>query len=47
MLIIPIEWERRGVLCNPCNNVLGDAKDNINILKAAITYLEINGYGYK
>jgi hypothetical protein len=37
----------RGVLCNPCNNVLGTAKDNIDILKAAITYLEINGDGYK
>jgi len=37
----------RGVLCNPCNAVLGHAKDNIEVLKAAISYLEVNGDGYK
>ena len=37
----------RGVLCNPCNRVIGMARDNINILKAAIKYLKINGGGYK
>ena len=37
----------RGVLCNPCNNMLGRAKDNINLLKAAVTYLETYGGGYK
>jgi len=37
----------RGVLCNPCNRMLGNAQDNINILKAAIEYLEKNAAGYK
>ena len=37
----------RGVLCNPCNNMLGRAKDNINLLKAAVTYLETYSGGYK
>jgi len=37
----------RGVLCNSCNNVLGKAKDRIDVLKAAITYLETYGEGYK
>jgi hypothetical protein len=30
----------RGLLCGNCNAVLGHAKDSIEILKAAITYLE-------
>lgn len=30
----------RGVLCQSCNKVLGFAKDNIEVLKAAIEYLE-------
>lgn len=29
----------RGLLCNNCNHVLGNAKDNIKILAAAIQYL--------
>jgi len=37
----------RGVLCNPCNNVLGVAKDRVEILKAAIDYLETNANGYQ
>lgn len=37
----------RGVLCNPCNNVLGHAKDKIEILEAAAQYLKENGGGYK
>lgn len=36
----------RGVLCNPCNTVLGHAKDSVGILKAAIAYLEANANGY-
>lgn len=30
----------RGLLCSNCNMVLGNAKDNIEILKAAIKYLQ-------
>ena len=30
----------RGLLCNDCNHGLGNYKDNINILKNAINYLE-------
>lgn len=30
----------RGLLCDDCNQVLGRAKDNIEILKNAISYLE-------
>jgi transposase-like protein len=30
----------RGLLCNNCNSFLGLAKDDINILKKAITYLK-------
>ncbi len=37
----------RGLLCNPCNNVLGTARDSIEVLKAAAKYLEENGGGYK
>lgn len=32
--------EIRGLLCNPCNKLLGNVKDNISILKSAIEYLE-------
>lgn len=32
----------RGLLCSKCNLMLGQAKDNINILKSAINYLEEN-----
>lgn len=30
----------RGLLCHRCNSLLGHAKDNIDTLKKAITYLE-------
>lgn len=30
----------RGLLCGPCNTVLGMAKDSVRILQAAIQYLE-------
>jgi hypothetical protein len=36
----------RGVLCNPCNTMLGRAKDNPEILKAAVKYLETHAGGY-
>lgn len=29
----------RGILCNSCNAILGFSKENINILKSAIIYL--------
>lgn len=29
----------RGLLCPTCNNMLGHAKDNIQVLASAITYL--------
>lgn len=32
--------EVRGILCQNCNHLLGNAKDNIKILLAAIRYLE-------
>lgn len=32
----------RGVLCGNCNKCLGLFKDDVNILKSAIKYLEIN-----
>lgn len=31
----------RGLLCGDCNNVLGRAKDNIEVLRKAIKYLEL------
>ena len=37
----------RGILCNPCNNMIGHAKDNIAVLRAAAAYLEANADGYK
>jgi hypothetical protein len=30
----------RGALCTTCNSLLGMAKDNIQILKSAIEYLQ-------
>ena len=30
----------RGLLCSSCNNMLGHAKDNINTLLNAVTYLQ-------
>lgn len=30
----------RGLLCQHCNSVLGYAKDNVNILENAISYLK-------
>jgi hypothetical protein len=35
--------EFRGVLCIKCNSLLGMAKDDKNILLAAIEYLEVKG----
>jgi len=32
--------EVRGLLCPKCNNLLGNCNDNINVLKAAISYLK-------
>jgi len=37
----------RGLLCNPCNTVLGHARDKIEILEAAVVYLKENSQGYK
>ena len=37
----------RGILCNPCNNMIGHAKDNVAALRAAADYLEENADGYK
>jgi hypothetical protein len=37
----------RGVLCNPCNNILGHARDNPLILDAAAQYIRDNADGYK
>jgi len=31
----------RGLLCNHCNRLLGDAYDNIKILQSAISYLQL------
>ena len=30
----------RGLVCQPCNLILGNASDNVGVLKAAIAYLE-------
>lgn len=32
--------EVRGLLCNPCNTLLGMANDNVEVLEAAIAYLK-------
>jgi Recombination endonuclease VII len=32
--------EVRGILCTRCNTVLGRMEDSIDLLKAALTYLE-------
>lgn len=32
----------RGILCSPCNLILGHAKDNLDVLISAINYLEKN-----
>ena len=37
----------RGLLCNPCNTVLGHARDRIDLLEAAANYLKTNKDGYK
>jgi protein-arginine kinase activator protein McsA len=37
----------RGVLCNPCNTMLGHARDNIQILESSVKYLKEQGGGYK
>jgi hypothetical protein len=37
----------RGLLCNHCNGVLGQARDNPEILTSAIEYLKTYGGGYK
>ena len=37
----------RGMLCNPCNTMLGHARDNLAILEAAVKYLKTYGKGYK
>jgi hypothetical protein len=36
----------RGILCNPCNNMIGHAKDSVAALRAAADYLEKNADGY-
>jgi len=33
----------RGLLCNKCNLMLGNAKDDIRIMEAGIEYLKVNG----
>ena len=33
----------RGFLCSPCNTMLGQARDNVDILVAAIEYLKRGG----
>ena len=34
----------RGLLCHNCNHLLGNAKDNIDILHKAIQYLKSGGF---
>jgi hypothetical protein len=36
---------KRGILCSPCNVILGFAKDNIQVLARAVEYLEEYGRG--
>lgn len=35
---------RRGLLCRHCNTGLGWFRDNLNVLKAAVCYLEIHNH---
>lgn len=35
----------RGLLCGPCNLILGSIRDNVGILDMAVKYLEVNN-GY-
>lgn len=35
----------RGILCNPCNTLLGQAKDNQTVLLGAVHYLECHRLG--
>ena len=35
----------RALLCSLCNTMLGQARDNVTILQAAINYLERHGHG--
>jgi hypothetical protein len=37
----------RGLLCNPCNTMLGHGRDNVEVLKSAVKYLEKHSDGYK
>ena len=37
----------RGILCFPCNSMLGMSQDNINLLRKAASYLEERGSYYK
>ena len=37
----------RGLLCNPCNTMIGLARDNLKLLESAVQYLKLNSGGYK
>ena len=37
----------RGILCLPCNTLLGMAKDSVEVLETAIQYLQTNGSYHK
>jgi hypothetical protein len=37
----------RGLLCNPCNTMIGHSRDNIAVLEAAARYLKENCGGYR
>lgn len=37
----------RGLLCNPCNTMIGHARDSVAVLEAAAAYLKTNSEGYK
>lgn len=37
----------RGVLCNPCNVILGHARDRPDLLESAAKYLRDNKEGYR